>query len=97
LRQWRIFAQQRIHPVFLPRLRNNGSAPRASRRNFAHKILDSAALRSLPARHSGDNLRIFATKSLLLCNAISLGYAFLFVLNLYFFLETGDWKLAAIR
>jgi hypothetical protein len=51
-----IFAQQRIHPVFLPRLRNNGGASLTSRRHFSHKILD-AALLVLPALHSGDNFR----------------------------------------
>jgi len=43
------FAQRRITPVFPPHSRTPGGAPRASRRFFAHKILNMAALPVLPA------------------------------------------------
>lgn len=65
LRQWRNSRSGR----WLPRSRRSfahaAGATHTSRCFFAHRILNMAALLSLPAHHNGDNFLTFATQPLL--------------------------------
>jgi hypothetical protein len=63
------FAKRQMLPVYSPRLCHYGGASRVSRRFFARKILNMAAVLGLPAIHFGGNF-LNCVKFNALCNTI---------------------------